>query len=284
MKQRKILKKLPYEAKVFISTLLFGVLSMHGGQNNNSKKEQDPKVADKFFLLDDLTHISCSYAYAMPIPLIKPVAQNNNLSFDNFVMAKNTLLSEPKVSTPVSKTEKTSVTKTDNAKEKTDFDERHGIKIVVGKKSVKYIYQDGTIEIREGGTLPWRNKNPGAIRKSNMASSKANGFAVFASEEMGFDALRALLRGEHYRNLTLKTAVFKYAPPHENNTTKYQSDLKRLTGLDINRKLCDLNDEEFERVLKTIKYLEGWVPGKTTMMESQTVKDTLINAMQQNIR
>ena len=53
---------------------------------------------------------------------------------------------------------------------------------------------------------------------------------------------------------------------------------------DINRKLCDLNDEEFERVLKTIKYLEGWVPGKTTMMESQTVKDTLINAMQQNIR
>ena len=156
------------------------------------------------------------------------------------------------------------------------------VKIVAGKRSVKYIYKDGTVEIREGGTLPWRNKNPGALRGSDKSVGRANKFAVFAHEEDGMEAMKALLCSDKYCNLSLKAAIFKYAPPHENNTTKYQSDLKKYTGLDINRKIRDLNEEELERVAQTIKRLEGWVPGKLTVVEAQ--KQIIDTLARQNVR
>ena len=289
MKQRKFLKNLPFEVKAFVTTVLFGALSMHGGQTDKNQKEQDHKSTAKVFSFDIMPHIDFSNTYAMAAPLtnknIKPVNQiNQNLFVYNYNTKDtlaNPMLNEIKNEIETKdKSEKTDISKSVNKNEKVVFDERYGVKIVLGKKTVKYIYQDGTVEIRQGGTLPWRNKNPGAIRKSDMASGMANKFAVFASEEVGFEALRALLRGENYRNLTLKSAVFKYAPPHENDTRKYQSDIKRLTGLDLNRKLCDLNEEEFERVVKTIKQIEGWVPGKLTRTEAPTVTDTLAKAMQ----
>lgn len=282
MKQRKFLKHLPYEAKAFITTVLFGTLSLHGGQDDNSNKTQDPKTTATVFPLGIMPRLEFSNTYAMAAPCannaMSLISDNNNL-FVNDYGFKDTL-AEPKVeeATPTDKT--VSVAKNTNKNENIVFDERYGVKIVLGKKTVKYIYKDGTVEIRQGGTLPWRNKNPGAIRKSEMSVGTANKFAVFPSEEVGFEALRALLRGENYRNLTLKSAIFKYAPPHENNTTKYQADIKRLTGVDLNKKLCDLNEEEFERVVKTIKQIEGWVPGKLTRTEAPTVTDTLAKAMQ----
>ncbi len=282
MKQRKFLKHLPYEAKAFITTVLFGTLSLHGGQDDNSNKTQDPKTTATVFPLGIMPRLEFSNTYAMAAPCannaMSLISNNNNL-FVNDYGFKDTL-AEPKVeeATPTDKT--VSVAKNTNKNENIVFDERYGVKIVLGKKTVKYIYKDGTVEVRQGGTLPWRNKNPGAIRKSEMSVGTANKFAVFPSEEVGFEALRALLRGENYRNLTLKSAIFKYAPPHENNTTKYQADIKRLTGVDLNKKLCDLNEEEFERVVKTIKQIEGWVPGKLTRTEAPTVTDTLAKAIQ----
>ena len=156
------------------------------------------------------------------------------------------------------------------------------VKILASGKKVKYIYKDGTIEIREGGTLPWRNKNPGALRGSDKSVGRANKFAVFAQEEDGMAAMKDLLCSDKYCNLSLKAAIFKYAPPHENNTTKYQSDLKKYTGLDINRKIRDLNEEELERVAQTIKRLEGWVPGKLTVIEAQ--KQIIDTLARQNVR
>ena len=281
MKQRKFLKHLPFEAKAFVTTILFGTLSLHGAKDDNVQKEQNVKNQAKVFPIG-MPHFDLLYTYAMAAPstniALMSDKQNDDLFVNNYNI-KDTL-SEPK--TDEAKAENKSISDTKNTKKNENivFDERYGVKIVLGKKTVKYIYKDGTVEIRQGGTLPWRNKNPGAIRKSEMSVGTANKFAVFPSEEVGFEALRALLRGENYRNLTLKSAIFKYAPPHENDTRKYQSDIKRLTGVDLNRKLCDLNAEEFERVVKTIKQLEGWVPGKLTRIEAPTVTDTLAKAIQ----
>lgn len=277
MKQRIFLKNIPYEAKAIFATVLLSVLSLHSPQqNNNSEKEQESnKTKAKTFNLWKFPRLDVAETYSMSL--------NNNFKkhakVDTELFIKNNDVKDT-VEKPLIETD-TEVQK----KEKiSTFNTESGVKIVVGKKYVKYIYKDGTTELREGGTLPWRNKNPGAIRKSGMAVAKANGFAVFASEDDGFEALRILLRGENYRNLTLKSAIFKYAPPHENNTTKYQSDIKRLTGVDLNRKLCDLNNEEFERVVKTIKQIEGWVPGKLTRTEAsvsqKTITDTLLYASQ----
>lgn len=279
MKQRKFLKHLPFEVKAFVTTILFGTLSLHGAKDDNVQKEQNVKNHEKFFSIG-MPHFDLLYTYAMAAPSTNidfmPVNQNNELFVNNYGI-KDTFAETKKTDELAPKTEKVASI---NKNEKVVFDERYGVKIVLGKKTVKYIYQDGTVEVRQGGTLPWRNKNPGAIRKSEMSVGKANGFAVFASEEVGFEALRTLLRGENYRNLTLKSAIFKYAPPHENDTRKYQADIKRLADVDLNKKLCDLNNEEFERVVKTIKQLEGWVPGKLTRTEAPTVADTLAKAIQ----
>lgn len=154
------------------------------------------------------------------------------------------------------------------------------VKIVLGKKCVEYRYADGSVEIREGGTLPWRNKNPGALRSGPSAIGKANRFAVYACEEDGIKDLKTLLRSDAYCNLTLRTAISKYAPSHENNTKKYQSDLRRLTGLSLQTKVRDLTDEELESVVKTITQLEGWIPGKLICIEATPLVDTLAMAAQ----
>lgn len=155
------------------------------------------------------------------------------------------------------------------------------VAVMIDKKSVKYIYANGDIEIREGGTLPWRNKNPGAIRIDTNALGKANGFAVYESEQAGRQGIKNLLRGEGYRNLTLRAAVFKYAPPHENDTKKYQADLKRMTGLDLGKYLRDLTEEELEVVVSTIKVIEGWVPGKVTYINGPKIKQNMMNNLKQ---
>ena len=152
-----------------------------------------------------------------------------------------------------------------------------GVKIVIGKQMVKYLYPDGSIEIRQGGSLSWRNKNPGALSISIHSIGRANKFAVFASEAEGYESLKSLLHSGGYRNLTLESAMLKYAPPRENNTAKYQSDLKRMTGLDLNRKIRDLTDEEIECVINTIKILEGWRAGNVTYIDApnKQIVDTL---------
>lgn len=269
MKQKNFLKYSPFKTKAFFATVLFGALSLHVGKNDNVQKEQNNKSNTKFCFIK-MPHFDLLYTDVMAEPIIKnvkmPIEQNNTFFLTNNNI-KDTFLN------------KSYSTKDQDILDESD--DKCECKIVLGKRTVKYIYQDGTVEVRQGGTLPWRNKNPGAIRKSKMSVGEANGFAVFASEDIGDAALRTELRGKNYCNLTLEEAVAKYAPPHENNTTKYQSDIKKFTGLELNRKLRDLNDKEFESVVQTIKRLEGWIPGKLTRIEPQkAIVDTMVKFAQ----
>jgi hypothetical protein len=78
-----------------------------------------------------------------------------------------------------------------------------------------------------------RNCNPGNIEWGPFAESQgATGvepdgqafkgrFAVFPTADVGFAALRALLLGPSYKDLTIAQAINRYAPPSENATLNY---------------------------------------------------------------
>ena len=267
----KIFNYIPKDPKTILATVLLTVLSFNDKQDK-VKSKQDQKTKSTVSAFNTVFGYNSSSTYVIKdlqnkLPNTGDDKSKSLDSLSNFLVA-----------TPVNTTEQKNEKTIEKVVSKADSE----VKIIAGKRSVKYIYKDGTVEIREGGTLPWRNKNPGALRGSDKSVGRANKFAVFASEEDGMVAMKILLRSDKYCNLSLKAAIFKYAPPHENNTTKYQSDLKKYTGLDINRKIRDLNEEELERVAQTIKRLEGWKPGKLTRIEAQKqIIDTLI---QQNVR
>ena len=107
----------------------------------------------------------------------------------------------------------------------------------------------------------WRNFNPGNLKGSSLKCASSGGFAVFESEEKGYEAAFALFRNS-YNNSTIRDAVPKYAPKKDNNNPeKYVSDLE---GMDVNvdRVVSSFSDEELMDVLTKIAILEGWNNGK----------------------
>ncbi len=159
--------------------------------------------------------------------------------------------------------------------------------------SVVYTRRNGNKFKRTGGTRAWRNNNPGCVRYSDFiatqgAIGQAGGFAVFPDEETGMRALAALLRSNGYRNLTIADAIFKYAPPHENNTDVYKSRIRNMTGLQISLRIRDLTDAQIRRVVNAIRVIEGWHPGTETEIpdtinHSITIDTTRIYAARNSV-
>lgn len=148
---------------------------------------------------------------------------------------------------------------------------------------VCYTFDDGMVIERRGGTIAWRNNNPGCIRYSEKsikmgAIGKANNFAIFPDEATGMRAIKTLLSSDSYCNLSIVDAIHKYAPPHENDTDHYIQSLCRAVGVPQHTKLCDLNDEQMDKVVKTIRKIEGWVVGTEKVISSIKTIDGVITA------
>lgn len=133
--------------------------------------------------------------------------------------------------------------------------------------SVIYTYPDGTKYQHSGGTRAWRNTNPGNIRGGYGAIGSAGGFAVYASESDGMQAIKSLLRSPSYNNLTIINAIKRYAPEADKNKpVQYANTISRQTGLDINRTISSLNDTELQSVANVIRQVEGWRVGTRTKL------------------
>lgn len=150
--------------------------------------------------------------------------------------------------------------------------------------AVVYIYSDGSRVIRNNGTRAWRNNNPGNLRyydfaKDHGAIGEAGKFAVFPDEKTGMQALYKLLQTESYRNLTIENALKRYAPV---TWEKYTRKLTGITGLSANARLCNLNQKQLNTVVKTIRDLEGWIPGTEKRINAPLYAE--IQAIQQNAR
>ncbi|MFU2075783.1 integrating conjugative element protein [Gallibacterium anatis] len=135
-------------------------------------------------------------------------------------------------------------------------------------RATVYRTADGKFVRREGGSLAWRNNNPGNIKMGDFAKSMGaigvgpGGFAIFPDEATGERAIHALLKTDSYNNLSIAKAMERYAPPKENDTELYIRQITKATGLDRNTSMSSLSDEQRAQFVKAIRKHEGWITGK----------------------
>lgn len=137
--------------------------------------------------------------------------------------------------------------------------------------TVIYTKQNGNQDTYSGGSRAWRNNNPGNLIAGDFANKhgaigRAGRMAVFPDRATGELALRALLSGPAYSNLSISDAIAKYAPPHENNTQAYQVFVTQQVGVPAGTLVGDLTPEQMEAMIRTIERQEGWQPG--TILET----------------
>ena len=139
--------------------------------------------------------------------------------------------------------------------------------------AVIYTYDNGKQVIRRGGTRAWRNNNPGCIRLDPAgAIGTAGGFAIFPDEKTGATAIENRLRSDNYHNLTVSAAIAQYAPDCENDTRRYQSFVRRETGVSDTTRIRNLTDEQFAKLVRAIRTMEGWKPGTEIIIAASTAR------------
>ncbi|TCH99409.1 TIGR02594 family protein [Roseococcus sp. SYP-B2431] len=136
--------------------------------------------------------------------------------------------------------------------------------------TITYLDAQGRGLIRQGGTRAWRNCNPGNIQRGPFALGKGaigddGRFAVFPDEGTGRNALVALLRGPKYFDLSLRDAIFKYAPPTENPSDRYVQFVSEKAGIGPAQRLREA-DDKIPAMSEAIKVIEGWKEGEEALL------------------
>lgn len=165
-----------------------------------------------------------------------------------------------------------------------------------GKTRV-YQMDDGSVETREGGTVSWRNNNPGNLKFEYAHSADATvqstrtkeaalaaaqgryqgvvaldqwGNAVFETEAAGRAAKAQLLRNTHGEK-TIPDMLKGYAVDDytgKANTDAYARSVYAVgdsQGVDLRgKKIKDLSGPEFEALLDGMKRVEGFQEGSVT--------------------
>jgi RHS repeat-associated protein len=134
-----------------------------------------------------------------------------------------------------------------------------------------YKYKNRT-ETRANGTPSWRNNNPGNLEMTPL--SKKNGaigragkggrWAVFPNYETGREAKIKLIEST-YKNHTIATMMYKYAPPSENNTEKYIKVICDGLNTDRNRQISTLSENEVQNMASIMQQHEVYKIGNTTI-------------------
>lgn len=165
-----------------------------------------------------------------------------------------------------------------------------------GKTRV-YQMDDGSVETREGGTVSWRNNNPGNLKfeYANSADKTVHtartkeaaltaaqgryegvvaldqwGNAVFETEAAGRAAKAQLLRNSH-GDKTIPAMLKGYAVDDytgKANTDAYAQSVYAVgdsQGVDLRgKKINDLSEKEFGALLDGMKKVEGFQKGTVT--------------------
>jgi hypothetical protein len=109
-------------------------------------------------------------------------------------------------------------------------------------------------EVRLGGTIPWRDNNPGDIRSGAFARrhgaiGAAFGFAVFPDMAIGTAAIGPLLQ-HNYRDMTVRAAIEKYDA--DANKEQYATNVIEAIGATEQTLVRDLNSTQFEKMVAAI--------------------------------
>ena len=142
------------------------------------------------------------------------------------------------------------------------------IKFQSTDKSTVYITKTG-IRIKRGDTIStaWKNNNPGNIRATSSmqwlgAIGQSNGWCVFASEQDGINAMKKLLTSKNYNYLTLRGAIYKWAPAEDNNSPeRYTQFVSKSASISPDKPMNEITDYELENMVRAMQKFEGWIPG-----------------------
>lgn len=121
-----------------------------------------------------------------------------------------------------------------------------------------------------GGSLAWRNNNPGNIKYGPFAKEHGavgeghNDMAVFPTYEIGANAQKELVFGKdsRYINKTLVDAIKMYAPDYDgNNSKEYANFISRKAGINKTTILAKLTPTQKENMIKAMFDMEGYKVG-----------------------
>jgi uncharacterized coiled-coil protein SlyX len=121
------------------------------------------------------------------------------------------------------------------------------------------------------GARNWRNNNPGNIENGSFAKGFGSlggdpRFAIFPDFQAGRKAKSKLIfDGKNYKDLDLKAAISRYAPPSENNTTSYQNAVLQAVG-GQNKKMSEYSESERNSIMNAMEKVEGFKVGKVVSM------------------
>ncbi|MBI3687193.1 MAG: hypothetical protein HY241_07610 [Actinobacteria bacterium] len=138
------------------------------------------------------------------------------------------------------------------------------------------IYGD---EVREGGSVSWRGRNPGNIRHGDhfgalpgmTVHAGVNGqFAVFPDEQTGMTAIRQVLH--NYGHVTIDQAMNRYAPAADhNNPTVYAASVARQIGVPPGSYVDSLDSQQMDSFAQAIRRVEGWREGHVYQLDDPTL-------------
>ncbi|MER8461201.1 tape measure protein [Mesorhizobium sp. M1300] len=141
--------------------------------------------------------------------------------------------------------------------------------IASGKGFTSFMNADGSTVTRHG-SFAWRNNNPGNIEDGRFTRSQpgylegGGRFAAFDTLENGRAAReRLLFESPAYRDRTLESAINRYAPPFENNTKGYTSQLAAAAGVSSQTRMSDMTAEQRRFLMMKQEEIEGFRVGKT---------------------
>lgn len=140
-----------------------------------------------------------------------------------------------------------------------------------GKGLLVVVKNDGKKIKLTGGSLSWRNNNPGNIRYSDFAKRMGalgeghNGMAIFKNYEDGLAAQKELLFGptSKYVNLNLLDAIRRYAPDYDNNNSKeYANFVSNTAKINKTTTLAKLTSKQRTDMIKAMSKMEGFKEGQ----------------------
>lgn len=140
-------------------------------------------------------------------------------------------------------------------------------KVLVGKTMVTYTRGEVTTT-KTGGTLAWRNNNPGNMINGAGGITPighSGGFAVFASYEEGYQAMIANLKTSRYQSQTIGGAIATWAPAADHNDpVSYANNVAKSMGVSVNTPMSSLSESQLNAMGMAIQNVEGYVAGQSS--------------------
>ncbi len=168
------------------------------------------------------------------------------------------------------------------------------------KTKVIYTDEQGNSTEYSGGTLSWRNNNPGNIingkwAKRHGAIGNNERFAIFANPDDGRNAKLTLLKTKYINYNSIREVIkgkfdqngtyienTAYAPASDGNDPDlYADQIKQWTGIDVdNKKIADLSEKEWQLLVDAMRKKEGWRAGQVAR-RGNTISDVKHNIQTQ---